>query len=56
MARIISYPSATPTSSDLVVGTQVTSGGTNQTNPTKNFTVGDIAKAGLGYTAYVALV
>ena len=35
MARIISYPSATPTSSDLIVGTQVTSGGTNQTNPTK---------------------
>ena len=56
MARIISYPSATPTSSDLVVGTQVTSGGTNQTNPTKNFTVGDIAKAGLGYTVYVALI
>ena len=56
MARIISYPSETPTSSELVVGTQVTSGGTNQTNPTKNFTVGDIAKAGLGYTAYVALI
>ena len=37
MARIIAYPSATPTTSDLVVGTQITTGGTNQTNPTKNF-------------------
>ena len=56
MARIIAYPQATPTSSDFVVGTQVTSGGTNQTNPTKNFKVGDVAKAGLGYTSYVALL
>ena len=56
MARIISYPSATPTSSDLIVGTQVTSGGTNQTNPTKNFTVDSIVQAGVGYTAYTALL
>mgnify|MGYP003140057902 CR=1 FL=1 len=56
MARITSYPSVIPTTSDLVVGTQITNGGTNQTNPTKNFTVGNIVKAGLGYTAYTALL
>ena len=56
MARITAYPSVIPTTSDLVVGTQITSGGTNQTNPTKNFTVGNIVKAGLGYTAYTALI
>ena len=28
----------------------------NQTNPTKNFTVGDVVNAGLGYTVYTALL
>ena len=56
MARIISYPSATPTTSDLVVGTQVTTGGTNQTNPTKNFKIGDIVQAGNGFKCYTALI
>ena len=56
MARIIAYPSATPSGDDLVLGTQKTTGGTNQTNPTKNFTVDSIVQAGVGYTAYTALV
>ena len=56
MARIIAYPSATPTTSDLVVGTQVTTGGTNQTNPTKNFTIGDVVQVGNGFKCYTALI
>lgn len=57
MARIISYPEATPTTSDLLVGTQVTSGGENVT---KNFSVGDVVALGdgslVGYTVYTALI
>ena len=45
MARITAYPSIAPSTSDLVIGTQVTGGGANQTNPTKNFTVGSIVQA-----------
>ena len=55
MARIISYPSVTPVVGDYLVGTQKTTSG-NQTNPTKNFTVGDVVNAGLGYTVYTALL
>ena len=55
MARIIAYPSVTPVVGDCLVGTQKTTSG-NQTNPTKNFTVGDVVNAGLGYTVYAALV
>jgi len=56
MARIIAYQQATPSSEDLLLGTQKTTGGTNQTNPTKNFTVDSVVQAGLGYTAYTALL
>ena len=56
MARIIAYQQTTPASEDLLLGTQKTTGGTNQTNPTKNFTVDSVVKAGVGYTAYAALV
>ena len=56
MARIIAYPQVTPNSDDLVLGTQKTTGGTNQTNPTKNFTVDSIVQAGIGYKAYTALL
>ena len=56
MARIIAYQQTTPASEDLLLGTQKTTGGTNQTNPTKNFTVDSVVKAGVGYTAYTALV
>jgi len=55
MARIIAYPQVTPVVGDCLVGTQKTTSG-NQTNPTKNFTVGDVVNAGLGYTVYTALL
>jgi hypothetical protein len=55
MARIIAYPSAKSVSgSDCLIGTQKDQNGTNQTNPTKNFTVDEVVQAGLGYTTYVA--
>jgi hypothetical protein len=56
MARIIAYQQATPDSEDLLLGTQKTTGGTNQTNPTKNFTVDAVVQAGVGYTVYTALI
>ena len=55
MARIIAYPSANNISSDdCLIGTQKDNGSTNQSNPTKNFSVGQVVVAGLGYTAYTA--
>jgi len=57
MARIIAYPSANNISSDdCLIGTQKDQNGTNQTNPTKNFGVGQVVVAGLGYTNYTALL
>jgi len=56
MARIIAYQSTTPATDDLLLGTQKTTGGTNKTNPTKNFTVDSVVQAGLGYTVYTALL
>ena len=56
MARIIAYQQATPDGEDLLLGTQKTTGGTNQTNPTKNFTVDAVVQAGVGYTAYTAII
>ena len=56
MARIIAYQQATPDGEDLLLGTQKTTGGTNQTNPTKNFTVDAVVQAGVGYTAYTAIL
>ena len=55
MAKIISYPSATPVKGDLILGTKQATVGT-ETNPTKNFTVKDVVNAGLGYTVYTALL
>jgi hypothetical protein len=55
MARIIAYPEVVPTVDDYLVGTQKSTSG-NQTNPTKNFTVGDVVNAGLGYTVYTTLL
>jgi len=43
-------------SDDCLIGTQKDQNGTNQTNPTKNFSVGQVVVAGLGYTAYTALL
>tara|TARA_R100001509_G_C4778587_1_gene185568 strand:+ start:55 stop:498 length:444 start_codon:yes stop_codon:yes gene_type:complete len=55
MAQIISYPLATPVSTDYVVGTQKSTTGA-PINPTKNFTVDSVVSAGLGYTVYTALL
>jgi|TARA_R100000482_G_C5113899_1_gene142036 hypothetical protein len=58
MARIIAYPYAnSPISEDdCLLGTQKDNGSTNQSNPTKNFGVGQVVVAGLGYTSYVARI
>jgi len=58
MARIIAYPYAnSPISEDdCLLGTQKDNGSTNQSNPTKNFGVGQVVVAGLGYTNYTALL
>ena len=45
MARIIAYPSANSISSDdCLIGTQKDNGTTNQSNPTKNFSLGSVGK------------
>ncbi len=57
MARIIAYPNATNISpDDCLIGTQKDSGTSYSSNPTKNFAVGSVVSAGLGYTSYVALI
>ena len=57
MARIIAYPNATNISSDdCLIGTQKDSGTSYASNPTKNFAVGSVVSAGLGYTTYTALL
>ena len=45
MARIIAYPSASQLSGeDCLLGTQKDQGGVNQSNPTKNFPIGNIGR------------
>ena len=57
MARIIAYPNATNISlDDCLIGTQKDNGTSYASNPTKNFTVGSVVSAGLGYISYVALL
>jgi|TARA_R100001443_G_scaffold112520_1_gene126083 hypothetical protein len=60
MADISSYPIGTPSSGDMVPGTQVTKDSSGNTiNLTKNFTVDSIAgfaDATAAYTSYVALL
>ncbi len=51
MAITYSYPEVTPVIGDYLVGTQISS-----SNATRNFTVGDVVNAGLGYTVYTALI
>lgn len=53
MANISSYPTATPASGDLILGTQLSAASVNKT---RNFTAGSVTSAGLGYTSYVALL
>ena len=57
MARIIAYPNATSISpDDCLIGTQKDNSGSYSNNPTKNFAVGSVVSAGLGYTNYTALL
>ncbi len=57
MARIIAYPNATSISpDDCLIGTQKDNSGSYSNNPTKNFAVGSVVSAGLGYTTYTALL
>tara|TARA_A100001201_G_scaffold61428_2_gene58649 strand:+ start:213 stop:647 length:435 start_codon:yes stop_codon:yes gene_type:complete len=51
MAIIYSYPNVTPLGEDFLIGSQKSS-----SNATKNFTVDSVVSAGLGYTAYAALI
>jgi len=58
MARIIAYPNAnSPISEDdCLLGTQKDNTGSYPSNPTRNFSVGSVVQAGLGYTVYSALI
>ena len=57
MAKIIAYPNATSISpDDCLIGTQKDNSGSYSNNPTKNFAVGSVVSAGLGYTTYTALL
>ena len=55
MAIISAYPVGTPAAGDYLVGSDITTAGT-QINPTKNFVISEVVDTGLGYTAYNALV
>jgi hypothetical protein len=55
MAIITTYPLGIPETGDYLTGSKMTTVG-GQINPTKNFTVGSVIKAGFGYTVYTALV
>jgi len=55
MAIISAYPVGTPAAGDYLVGSDITTAGT-QINPTKNFVLSDVVATGLGYTAYTALL
>ena len=55
MAIISAYPVGTPAAGDYLVGSDITTAGT-QINPTKNFVVSDVVATGLGYTSYAALL
>lgn len=56
MAIITTYPvDPSPTTGDYLVGSKITNTGA-QINPTKNFTIGSVVQAGVGYTAYTAII
>ena len=56
MAIITTYPvDPFPATGDYLVGSKITNTGA-QINPTKNFTVGSVVEAGLGYKVYSVLV
>ena len=55
MAIISAYPVGTPAAGDYLVGSDITTTGT-QLNPTKNFVISQVVATGLGYTTYTALL
>ena len=55
MARISAYPVGTPAPGDYLVGSDITTTGT-QINPTKNFVISDVVATGLGYTVYTSIL
>ena len=55
MAIISAYPRGTPASGDYLVGSSITTAGT-QINPTKNFVVSAVVATGLGYTGYTSIL
>ena len=56
MAIITTYPlDASPVAGDYLVGSKITNTG-SQLNPTKNFTIGSVVEAGLGYKVYSVLL
>lgn len=56
MAIITTYPvDPSPATGDYLVGSKITNTGA-QINPTKNFTIGSVVEAGLGYKVYSVLL
>ena len=55
MAIISAYPVGTPASGDYLVGSDITTAGT-QINPTKNFVISDVVATGLGYAVYTSIL
>jgi len=55
MAIISAYPVGTPAAGDYLVGSDITTAGT-QINPTKNFVLSDVVATGLGYVAYASIL
>ncbi len=56
MAIITTYPlDASPVAGDYLVGSKITNTG-GQLNPTKNFTIGSVVQAGLGYTVISQII
>ena len=55
MAIISAYPVGTPAAGDYLVGSDITTAGT-QINPTKNFVISEVVDTGLGYVAYASIV
>ena len=55
MAIISAYPVGTPAAGDYLVGSDITTAGT-QINPTKNFVISDVVATGLGYAVYTSIL
>ena len=55
MARISAYPVGTPAAGDYLVGSDITTTGT-QINPTKNFVISAVVATGLGHISYASIL